>query len=97
MTEEVVAWGFSIWRSYLIYNSSSKGKKLSQSNQTIKLLFIYFKMMASKFLYDEGVDDEVFNDEWAASADMETEDINELERQFLSAIVSRIYSKTCIF
>lgn len=48
-------------------------------------------MMASKFLYDEGVDDEVFNDEWAASADMETEDVNELERQFLSAIVSRIF------
>lgn len=44
-------------------------------------------MMASKFLYDEGVDDEVFNDEWAASADMETEDINQLERKFLSAIV----------
>lgn len=48
-------------------------------------------MMASKFLYDEGVDDEVFNDEWAASADMETEDVNELERQFLSASVSRIF------
>lgn len=48
-------------------------------------------MMASKFLYDEGVDDEVFNDEWAASADMETEDVNELERQFLSAIVSSIF------
>lgn len=48
-------------------------------------------MMASKFLYDEGVDDEVFNDEWAASADMETEGVNELERQFLSAIVSRIF------
>lgn len=48
-------------------------------------------MMASKFLYDEGVDDEVFNDEWAAAADMETEDVNELERQFLSAIVSRIF------
>ena len=45
-------------------------------------------MMASKFLYDEGIDDEVFNDEWAASADMENEDVNELEREFLSAIVS---------
>jgi hypothetical protein len=57
-------------------------------------------MMASKFLYDEGVDDEVFNDEWAASADMETEDINEMERQFLSAIVSWILSnstRTCYF
>lgn len=51
-------------------------------------------MMASKFIYDEGVDDEVFNDEWAAAADLETEDINELERQFLSAIVS-ISLSTC--
>lgn len=37
-------------------------------------------MMVFKFLYDEGVDDEVFNDEWAVLADMETEDVNELER-----------------
>ena len=47
-------------------------------------------MMASKYLYDEGTDDEVFNDEWAASADMETQEINQLERQFLSAIVSKL-------
>lgn len=37
-------------------------------------------MMVFKFLYDEGVDDEVFNDEWVVLADMETEDVNELER-----------------
>ena len=47
-------------------------------------------MMASKYLYDEGTEDEVFNDEWAASADMETQEINQLERQFLSAIVSKL-------
>lgn len=45
-------------------------------------------MMASKFLYDEGIDDEVFNDEWAVSGDMETEDVNQMERDFLDAIVS---------
>ena len=45
-------------------------------------------MMASKFMYDEGVDEEVFNDEWADSVDMETEEINQLERDFLKAIVS---------
>lgn len=49
-------------------------------------LFLISVMMASKFLYDEGIDDEVFNDEWAASADLETEEVNEMERQFLSAI-----------
>ena len=45
-------------------------------------------MMASKYLYDEGVDEEVFNDEWAESADMDVEDVNTLERNFLKAIVS---------
>lgn len=48
-------------------------------------------MMASKFLYDEGVDEEVFNDEWAESGNMEIDDVNKLEREFLSAAVS-----TCV-
>lgn len=38
-------------------------------------------------MYDEGTDDEVFNDEWADAADMETPDINDLERDFLREIV----------
>ena len=45
-------------------------------------------MMASKYLYDEGVDEEVFNDEWAESANMDIDQLNELERNFLKAIVS---------
>ena len=44
--------------------------------------------MASKYLYDEGVDEEVFNDEWAESANMDLDQLNELERNFLKAIVS---------
>ena len=44
-------------------------------------------MVASKFLYDEGVEEEVFNEEWAESAAMETADVNQLERDFLKAIV----------
>jgi hypothetical protein len=32
-------------------------------------------MVASKFLHDDGEDDEVFNDEWAASASMEKKDL----------------------
>jgi hypothetical protein len=46
-------------------------------------------MMASKFLYDEGVDEEVFNDDWASSVDIETDEVNQMERDFLSAIVRR--------
>ena len=44
-------------------------------------------MMASKYLYDEGTEDEVFNDEWAESASMDLEDLNRQEKNYLSAIV----------
>ncbi|KAK2708606.1 hypothetical protein QYM36_014264 [Artemia franciscana] len=43
-------------------------------------------MVASKFMNDEGVEDEVYNDEWAASSGLDVSEINELEREFLSAI-----------
>jgi hypothetical protein len=48
-------------------------------------------MVASKFLHDGEVD-EVFNDEWAASAGLTLKDINQFERDFLQAIVSTIFS-----
>ena len=50
-------------------------------------------MVASKYLYDEGITEEVFNDEWGESAKMDTEDINQMEREFLTAIVSQPTSK----
>ena len=49
-------------------------------------------MMASKFLYDEGEDDEVLNSEWAASAGLHVDEINTLEREFLQAIVSHYHT-----
>ena len=45
-------------------------------------------MMASKFLYDEGEDDEVLNSEWASSAGLDMDQLNTAERDFLHAIVS---------
>ena len=51
---------------------------------------LYFQMVASKFLHDDGEVDEVFNDEWAASAGLNVKDINNFERDFLQAIVSTI-------
>jgi hypothetical protein len=48
------------------------------------------QMMASKFLYDEGEEDGVLNDEWAASVNMDVKELNELERNFLAALVSDI-------
>jgi len=54
-------------------------------------------MMASKFLHDEGEDESVVNEEWATSAHMNVEELNELERHFLAALVrrSRITRGTC--
>lgn len=49
-------------------------------------LFIISMMMASKYLYDEGVDEEVFNDEWAENAGLETKEINDMEMDFLQAV-----------
>ena len=58
---------------------------------------LFLQMVASKFLYDEGVDEEVYNEEWAESAAMETADVNQLERDFLTAIVSFVlWSKSNI-
>lgn len=45
-------------------------------------------MVASKFLHDDGEEDEVFNDEWAHSAGIDVCEINRYEKDFLNAIVS---------
>ena len=45
-------------------------------------------MVASKYLYDEGEEEEVFNDEWGAAGGMAVPALNALERGFLSAMVS---------
>lgn len=54
-------------------------------------LFLVSMMVASKFLHDDGEEDEVFNDEWAQSGGMDTKEINNLEIDFLSAIDWRIF------
>lgn len=49
-------------------------------------LFLVSLMVASKFLNDEGEDDEVFNTEWAQSGDLTISQMNQLEKDFLKAI-----------
>ena len=44
-------------------------------------------MMASKFLHDEGEEESVVNAEWADCAKISLEELNELERNFLIALV----------
>ncbi|KAL8576614.1 hypothetical protein ACOMHN_025089 [Nucella lapillus] len=54
-------------------------------------LFIISMMMASKYLCDEGVEEEVFNDEWANTTGLDTDDINTMERDFLDALDWELY------
>lgn len=54
-------------------------------------LFLVSLLVASKFLHDDGEEDEVFNDEWANSGGIDTKELNKLELGFLSALDWRIY------
>lgn len=54
-------------------------------------LFLVSLMIASKYLNDDGEDDEVFNTEWAKSGNLSVPEINKLEREFLNAINWSIY------
>jgi len=54
-------------------------------------LFLVSLMVASKFLHDDGEEDEVFNDEWANSGGMDTKELNRLELKFLAALDWRIH------
>jgi len=54
-------------------------------------LFLVSLMVASKFLHDDGEEDEVFNDEWATSGGIDTKELNRLELSFLAAIDWRIF------
>merc|ERR1712180_217111 len=54
-------------------------------------LFLVSLMVASKFLHDDGEEDEVFNDEWATSGGMDTKELNQLELRFLAALDWRIF------
>ena len=44
------------------------------------------QLVASKFMYDDGTDDEVYNDEWSASSHMDVKHLKKLEAQFLHAL-----------
>uniref|UniRef100_A0A6G1R6V7 Protein CNPPD1 n=1 Tax=Hypotaenidia okinawae TaxID=2861861 RepID=A0A6G1R6V7_9GRUI len=55
-------------------------------------LFLISMMVASKYLYDEGEEEEVFNDEWGAAGKVDVQTINTLEMNFLSAIDWSLYT-----
>ena len=43
-------------------------------------------MVASKYLHDDGEEDEVFNEEWAASGGISRKELNRLEIEFLTSM-----------
>lgn len=55
-------------------------------------LFLISMMVASKYLYDEGEEEEVFNDEWGAAGGVAVPTLSALERSFLSAMDWRLYT-----
>ncbi|XP_061571883.1 protein CNPPD1 [Cololabis saira] len=62
-------------------------QKISSSD-----LFLISMMVASKYLYDEGEEEEVFNDEWGAAGKLNVQTVNNLEMNFLNAIDWSLFS-----
>lgn len=60
-------------------------------------LFMFLKMAASKVLIDEGEDEEIRNDRWATIAQLKLRYINQLEREFLSAIDWNLFVHQQVF
>ena len=60
-------------------------------------LFLVSMMVASKYLFDDGEDEEVFNDDWAVSGELELQKLNKLELEFLSAIDWRLHVRPAEF
>nr|XP_057907416.1 protein CNPPD1 [Doryrhamphus excisus] len=64
-------------------------QKISSSD-----LFLISMMVASKYLYDEGEEEEVFNDEWGAAGKLDVETVNKLEMNFLNAIEWSLFTES---
>ncbi|XP_012678891.1 protein CNPPD1 [Clupea harengus] len=60
-------------------------------------LFLISMMVASKYLYDEGEEEEVFNDEWGAAGKLDVQTVNTLEMNFLNAIEWSLYTEPSEF
>ena len=77
--------------SFLPFLYLKRERRKKKNEARVFQLSLSLQMMASKYLYDEGVDEEVFNDEWAENAGVDKEEINNMELDFLDALVSFIH------
>lgn len=72
-------------------------KRLSQVNPNYvshvssRDLFLTAMLIASKYMNDEGEDEALTNSQWAAAGYKEKQEVDRLERRFLSAIDWRLY------
>lgn len=76
----------SYWSCYSAKNlidSYFKPKQTESETFTNAELCLVSILLASKFLIDEGEQDEIYNDQWAEVADVPVKKINQLERMFL--------------
>uniref|UniRef100_A0A0B6ZW66 Protein CNPPD1 n=1 Tax=Arion vulgaris TaxID=1028688 RepID=A0A0B6ZW66_9EUPU len=67
-----------------------RNKDLLQSMSSADVFFISM-MVASKYLYDEGVEEEVFNDIWAENTDQSVDEVNQMEIDFLQAMDWKLF------
>ncbi|XP_057304123.1 protein CNPPD1-like [Hydractinia symbiolongicarpus] len=49
-------------------------------------IYVVSMLVATKFLHDEGEEEEIFNNEWAEAAGLAVSTVNKLEREFLDAM-----------
>lgn len=56
------------------------------SKNTSSELFLISLVVASKFLFDKGENEAVYNDQWAEFSNFELDDLNKIEKDFLAAI-----------
>ena len=80
--------GFTAPNSYHHIHCRAKSKRSSYLEEVSSTeLFLATLMVASKYLYDDGEVDEVFNDDWAEAGRLDSvAEMNRLEIEFLCAV-----------
>ncbi|XP_028393458.1 protein CNPPD1-like isoform X2 [Dendronephthya gigantea] len=75
-----------LYTERLAQSNPSYLKKVSSSD-----LFMVSMLVASKYLYDDGEDEDAYNYDWCKAGNYHIRDLNRLEREFLSSIEWRIF------
>ena len=75
-----------LYTERLAQSNPSYLKKVSSSD-----LFMVSMLVASKYLYDDGEDDDAYNYDWCKAGNYHIRDLNRLEREFLNSIEWKIF------